>query len=187
MPFRHDFETVLDAQRRLWLQDVFEFVWLALVDHGVTSIPRAEVAQMILTADESGMAPESIKDRLVRDLTRTGLLRMRKSVQMSSKAQNTKPLLQNVSEHKIDEILNSVWEMAVHKNPMCLVKMIDPNSTFKQLRTMIRDCITKGLSEGETREHALQELLQASASSRSPKHRCDDPPSPDSFPGQLIR
>lgn len=54
MPFRHDFETVLDVQRRLWLQDVFEFVRLALVDHSVTSIPRAEVAQMILTVTLPG-------------------------------------------------------------------------------------------------------------------------------------
>jgi hypothetical protein len=70
MPFRHDFGATLDEQQRLRLQDVFEFVWLALVDHGVLSVSRAKVAQIILEADESGMAPECIKDRLVRELIR---------------------------------------------------------------------------------------------------------------------
>jgi hypothetical protein len=37
-------------------------------------------------------------------------------------------------QNEIDRIFNSVWEAAVHRNPMCLVKMLDPDSAFKQLR-----------------------------------------------------
>jgi hypothetical protein len=84
------------------------------------------------------------------------------------------PHPRSVAQSEIDQILKSVWETAVRRNPMCLVKMIDPNSVFKQLREMIRDCLTRGLSQAETCEHVLNELLQAAASGTLPRSRCDD-------------
>jgi hypothetical protein len=80
----------------------------------------------------------------------------------------------NCSQSEIDKILKSVWETAVRRNPMCLVKMIDPNSVFKSLQEMIRDCLTRGLSEAETCDHVLKELLHAAASGTLPRSRCDD-------------
>jgi hypothetical protein len=103
---------------------------------------------------------------------------------MDTKSKSASHSLEQMPEYKIEEIFNSIWETAVHTNPMALVKIIDPSSTFKQLRTTIRDCLAKGLSEVETREHVLQELLQASVSSRLLVNRCDDPASPDSSHGQ---
>jgi hypothetical protein len=85
----------------------------------------------------------------------------------------TPPL--NCSQSEIDKVLKMVWETAVRRNPMCLVKMIDPNSVFKYLREMIHDCLTRGLSEAETCEHVQKELLRAAASGTLPRSRCDDP------------
>jgi len=73
----------------------------------------------------------------------------------------------------IDQILKSVWEAAVRRNPMGLLNMVDPNSAFRELREMIQDCLAKGLPESETREHVLKELLQSSVSSRLPRSTCD--------------
>ena len=79
-----------------------------------------------------------------------------------------------VTPSEVDQVLKSVWETAVRRNPMCLVKMIDPNSVFKTLREMIRDCLTRGLSEAETCDHVRKELLRAAASGTLPRSRCDD-------------
>jgi hypothetical protein len=57
---------------------------------------------------------------------------------------------------------------------MCLVKMIDANSVFKYLREMIRDCLNRGLSEQEARDHVLKELLQAAAAGTLPHSRSDN-------------
>lgn len=84
----------------------------------------------------------------------------------------------NCSQSEIDKILKSVWETAVRRNAMCLVKMIDPNSVFKYLGEMIRDCLARGLSEAETCEHVQGELLRAAASGTLPRSRCDDPAAP---------
>jgi hypothetical protein len=84
------------------------------------------------------------------------------------------PHPRQVAQSEIDQILKLVWETAVRRNPMCLVKMIDPHSVFKYLREMIRDCLTRGLSEAETSDHVLKELLQAAASGTLPRSRCDD-------------
>jgi len=45
---------------------------------------------------------------------------------------------------------------------------------FKYLREMIRDCLGRGLSEAETCDHVLKELLKAAASGTLPRSRCDD-------------
>jgi hypothetical protein len=84
------------------------------------------------------------------------------------------PHFRQVAQSEIDQILNLVWETAVRRNPMSLVKMIDPNSVFKTLREMIRDCLTRGLSEAETCDHVRKELLHAAASGTLPRSRCDD-------------
>jgi hypothetical protein len=83
-----------------------------------------------------------------------------------------------VAQSDIDHVLKLVWESAVRRNPMCLVKMIDPASMFKSLREMIRDCLARGLSETETCAHVLKELLQAAASGTLPRSRCDDAAAP---------
>jgi hypothetical protein len=48
---------------------------------------------------------------------------------------------------------------------MCLVKMVDPDSVF---------CRGRGISEVQTREAVLKELLQSAASGKLPRDRCDD-------------
>jgi hypothetical protein len=63
----------------------------------------------------------------------------------------------------------------VHQNEIDEVKMADPNSAFKHLWELICHCLARGLSQAETSEHDLKELLQAAASGTLPRrNRCDD-------------
>jgi hypothetical protein len=73
-------------------------------------------------------------------------------------------------QNEIDRIFNLVWETAVHRNPMVLVKMLNPDSAFKQLRGMIQDCLANGLSATGAHEQVLNELLQSSAACRMPRN-----------------
>jgi hypothetical protein len=80
----------------------------------------------------------------------------------------------HLREDEIDRIFHAVWETAVHKNPMCLVKMIAPDSVFSQMRALIRDCLVRGISEAQMTEVVLKELLQSAASGKLPRGRWDD-------------
>jgi hypothetical protein len=76
---------------------------------------------------------------------------------------------------RLDQILTSVWETAARTNPMLLSKL-RPDYEFSKLREMIRDCLEKGLSETETREHALKELFRSVGLSTQPTDTCNDLP-----------
>jgi len=73
-------------------------------------------------------------------------------------------------QNEIDQIFDAVWETAARRNPMCLVKMLDLNSAYKQLRELLQDCLAKGLSAMDAREQVLNELLQSSATCRRPRN-----------------
>jgi hypothetical protein len=70
-----------------------------------------------------------------------------------------------VQPHEVDEILQAMWEKAVRRNPMVLVKMVDPNTAIEHLRQLVRDCLGKGLSASDTCDHAVQELLNSAVRS----------------------
>jgi hypothetical protein len=52
------------------LQDIFEYVWLALADSGEPNISRNDLADMIIGCHEKGMTAEVIKEFLTADLSR---------------------------------------------------------------------------------------------------------------------
>jgi hypothetical protein len=79
-----------------------------------------------------------------------------------------------VQEQEVDQILKAVWETAARRNPMVLVKMVDPNMPIEHLRRMIRDCLDKGLSATETCDHAVKELLNSAIRNRQPHDTCHD-------------
>ena len=62
-------DDVYDRSTLALLHDVFEYVWLAIHDAGDISASRDEVARLIVTAHRAGIAPEGIKDEIVRRLT----------------------------------------------------------------------------------------------------------------------
>jgi hypothetical protein len=65
MPFRHEYSDADDQQTLDRLQDVFEYVWLALVDMNQSSPSREQVARFIIEAHETGMSPEQMKDFVI--------------------------------------------------------------------------------------------------------------------------
>jgi hypothetical protein len=85
---------------------------------------------------------------------------------------NTRELLRQVQEQEIDQVLKTVWETAVRRNPMVLVKMINPNTAIEHLRRMIRDCLAKGLSAADTCDHAVRELLNSAIQNTQPHDVC---------------
>jgi hypothetical protein len=84
----------------------------------------------------------------------------------------TNELHRLVQEQEVDQVLKSVWDAAVRRNPMVLVKMINPNTAIDHLRRMIRDCLAKGLSVAKTRDHAVQELLNSAIRNTQPHETC---------------
>jgi hypothetical protein len=84
-----------------------------------------------------------------------------------------------VSDHEVEQVLKAVWETAVRRNPMVLVKMINPNAAIEHLRRMIRDCLAKGLSAADTRDHAGQELLNSAFQNTQPHETCHGSASQD--------
>jgi hypothetical protein len=70
MPFRKGYEGIYDQATLDQLQDVLEFVWLAIVADRRATLCRENVARMILTSHESGMTPVRIKEQVVREILR---------------------------------------------------------------------------------------------------------------------
>lgn len=60
----------------------------------------------------------------------------------------------------------------MRRNPMVLVKMIDPHTAMEHLRRMIRDCLDIGLSADDTRDHAARELLRSATRNEQPHDTC---------------
>jgi len=69
MPFREGYGGVYDEATLSRLQDIYEYVWLALVDVGEPKITRDDLAGMIIGCYEKGMSAEAIKEFLSVDLT----------------------------------------------------------------------------------------------------------------------
>jgi hypothetical protein len=54
------------------LQDILEYVWLAIVDGDICSgVTRESVARRIIAAHEAGLTPEAIKNRVILEITQT--------------------------------------------------------------------------------------------------------------------
>ena len=68
MPFRKGYEAVYDQATLARLQDVFEYVWLAITDTLAPSVSREEVARQVLAAHESGITPDRIKEQVLAGL-----------------------------------------------------------------------------------------------------------------------
>lgn len=81
---------------------------------------------------------------------------------------------QQVQEPEVDQVLKAAWETAVRRNPMALVNINDPNTAIEHLRRMIRDCLAKGLTEIETRDHAVKELFNSTIGHTQPPDACSD-------------
>jgi hypothetical protein len=93
---------------------------------------------------------------------------------MSTKTPNASETGRQVQESEVDQVLKAVWETAARRNPMVLVKMIDPQTAVKHLRRMIRDCLAKGLSAAETCDHAVNELLTSATRNTQLHDTCKD-------------
>ena len=91
---------------------------------------------------------------------------------MNTNTTNTPELHGLVQEQEVDQVLKAVWETAVRRNPMVLAKIINPNTAIEHLRRMIRDCLAKGLSAADTRDHAVQELLHSAIRNTQPHDTC---------------
>ena len=89
---------------------------------------------------------------------------------MNANTKNTPELHRLVQEQEVDQVLKAVWETAVRRNPMVLVKMVDP--AIEHLRQMIGDCLAKGLSAADTCDHAVQELLNSAIRNTQPHETC---------------
>jgi hypothetical protein len=66
MSYPSSHEDAYDQSTLVLLHDVFESIWLAIHDAGGMPASRDEVARMIVTAHRAGLAPEGIKNELVR-------------------------------------------------------------------------------------------------------------------------
>jgi hypothetical protein len=93
---------------------------------------------------------------------------------MNSNTTNVPEPPEQVQAHELDQILKAVWETAARRDPMVLLKMIDPNTAIEHLRRMIRDCLAKGLSATETCDHAVKELLQSAIWNTQLHDACND-------------
>jgi hypothetical protein len=69
MPFREGYAGVYDEATLVRLQDIYEYVWLAMVDLGEPRITRNDLAAMIMGCHEKGMSAEATKEFLTVDLT----------------------------------------------------------------------------------------------------------------------
>ncbi len=61
MRFRKGYEGIYDQTTLERLQDILEFVWLAVNDAVAPSISREDVASLVLEAHKAGMTPDQIK------------------------------------------------------------------------------------------------------------------------------
>ena len=70
MPFRKGYEGVYDQVTLTQLQDIFEFVWLAVADSlSCAEVSREYIAHRIIAAHEAGLVPEAIKNKVILELT----------------------------------------------------------------------------------------------------------------------
>lgn len=67
MPFRKGYVGVYDQPTLDQLQDILEFVWLAIAD-GTPPVSLEDVARMILAGHETGLTPDRIKEEVVREI-----------------------------------------------------------------------------------------------------------------------
>jgi hypothetical protein len=70
MPFREGYGGIYDEATLARLQDIFEYVWLALAHAGEPNMSRNDLAGMIIGCHEKGMTAEVIKEFLTVDLSR---------------------------------------------------------------------------------------------------------------------
>jgi hypothetical protein len=68
MPFRQGCEGVYNQATLERLQDILEFVWLAITDAVAPSVSRETIAQRVLAAHEAGMSPELIKEHVLDEI-----------------------------------------------------------------------------------------------------------------------
>jgi hypothetical protein len=73
MPFRQGYEGVYDQATLARLQDVFEYIWLAITDTLAPLVSREDIARQVLAAHESGMPPDRIKEQVLAGLLRSGV------------------------------------------------------------------------------------------------------------------
>jgi hypothetical protein len=64
MPFRDGYTRVYDKATLARLQDIYEYVWLAMVDLDEPKLTRDDLAGMIIGCHDKGMSAEAIKDFL---------------------------------------------------------------------------------------------------------------------------
>ena len=69
MPFREGYGGVYDEATLARLQDIFEYVWLALSDLSEPKMSRDDLAGIIIGCHEKGTSAEAIKEFLTADLT----------------------------------------------------------------------------------------------------------------------
>lgn len=93
---------------------------------------------------------------------------------MTFRTTNASEPPQQVQEPEVDQVLKAAWETAVRRNPMALVNIINPNTAIEHLRRMIRDCLARGLTEIETRDHAVKELFNSAIGQTQPPETCSD-------------
>jgi hypothetical protein len=74
----------------------------------------------------------------------------------------------SLSPREFDEILATAWETAARHNPMYLTKL-HPDQAFEHLRTVINNCLAKGMTRSEVNALLVQELLGASPA-ETPSH-----------------
>jgi hypothetical protein len=69
MPFRRGYESIYDRDTLDQLQEVFDAVWLIVLDAGV-SLRRDDIVRMILHAHEAGMSPTQIRQHVIYEVLR---------------------------------------------------------------------------------------------------------------------
>lgn len=79
------------------------------------------------------------------------------------------------SASEINDILSAAWTDAARLNPLLLAKL-RPDYDMTRLREMIQDCLVKGLSTLEARQHITKTLLHAALSNDQAHSECDAPP-----------
>ena len=78
------------------------------------------------------------------------------------------------SASEINDILTAAWTDAARLNPLLLAKL-RPDYDMTRLRKMIQDCLVKGLTALEARQHVTKTLLHAAVSNDQARSKCDDP------------
>ena len=87
---------------------------------------------------------------------------------------NARDTRRPLQEHEVEQVLKAVWETAARRNPMALVKMVNPLSAIDHMRQMISDCLGKGLSAAETCDHVAKELLNSATRNTQLRETCQD-------------